>query len=267
MPWFESFYFETSGDSKNPAIVLLHGFMGNSGSWDDIIAQLNDKYFCVTLDLPGHGRTLAIFDSHYSFEKCAEIIVGLSNELKLNQFNLVGYSMGGRLALYLAMNFPKKISKLVLESSSPGLRMDKERKERRQSDESLAVELETKPLREFVDKWYGQPLFESLKEDKIKFESLLNKRLKNDTLGLAKSLKFMGTGVPESLWEKLSKLTVPTLLIVGELDRKFQDIAGQMSHMSQKIKIESVTDAGHNVHFEKPRQYAGLLSDFFKRNG
>ncbi|MGH8016420.1 MAG: 2-succinyl-6-hydroxy-2,4-cyclohexadiene-1-carboxylate synthase [Candidatus Zixiibacteriota bacterium] len=262
MPFFESFYYQAHGDLKNPAIVFLHGFMGNGKSWKIIVDSLVNKFHCITIDLPGHGRTKAD-DALYSTPKCAEQIVALANQLRLKRFNLVGYSMGGRLALYLALNNADKIKNLVMESSSPGLKTEKERLDRRNSDEALAAGLETNSLREFVEKWYNRPLFQSLRADKKNFESMVKERLDNDALGLAKSLRFMGTGVQESLWGKLRNLNKPTLLIVGELDRKFQGIAKAMLLMSKKIKIECVMDAGHNVHFEKPPEYAELLSGFF----
>lgn len=264
MPQFESFYFETHGDTINPAVVFLHGFLGNGHSWSQIISSLTEDFFSITIDLPGHGQTLPKSDGEYGFAKCAKSIVGIADELRLKQFNLVGYSMGGRLALYLALKYPNKINKLVLESSSPGLKTESEREERQQADEKLAEELKRTPLGVFIEKWYNQPLFESIRKNHKEFEALKKERLSNDSAGLAKSLKYMGTGAQGPLWEKVPELSFSTHLIVGELDRKFQEIAGQMSAMSQKIKIECVKGAGHNVHFEKPIEYAALLNQILK---
>lgn len=130
------------------------------------------------------------------------------------------------------------------------------------SDEKLAQELENGPLEKFIQKWYSQPLFESLKKDQTRFETLLRNRKQNDPFGLAESLRSMGTGTQESLWDKLKNLEPPTLLIVGEYDTKFQDIAQKMSAASDKVSVKRVAGAGHNVHFEKPKEYATLLENF-----
>jgi len=166
--------------------------------------------------------------------------------------------------LYIALNYSDRINKLILESSSPGLKSESERETRREADYALVEKLEQTQLAEFLGDWYNQPLFQSLKRNEFKFSSMLNERKNNDPAGLARSLRFMGTGVQATLWEKLSQIKPETLLIVGELDRKFQEIAGQMSIHSKYIKIEKVRDCGHNVHFEKPDEYAAVIKKFLK---
>ncbi len=262
MPYFESFYYETYGDKKSPPIIFLHGFMGNCESWNEIVSALKKDYFCITIDLPGHGKSLHLDKSAYKISNSAEIIIRLVENVGFREFSLVGYSLGGRQSLFLALNFPKKVKKLVLESSSPGLKTEKERAERKKSDEKLAQELETDSLEKFIQKWYSQQLFESLKKDRAQFEMLISKRKLNDPKGLAASLRSMGTGTQESLWGKLENLKPPTLLIVGEYDSKFQEIAQKMSAETGKISVKSVASAGHNVHYEKPEEYVKLLKNF-----
>jgi len=266
MPFFESYYYETHGDKKTPPVVFLHGFMGNCESWYEIVDGLKRSIYCVTIDLPGHGKNLPKDRSAYEIPNCAEIIVRLVENVGFKEFSLVGYSLGGRQSLFLALNFPKRVKKLVLESSSPGLEAEKERAERKKSDEKLAQELETDSLENFIHKWYNQPLFESLKKDQTQFETLISKRKQNDPKGLAASLRSMGTGTQESLWGKLKNLKPPTLLIVGEYDRKFQEIAHKMSAETEKISITCVTGAGHNVHYEKPEKYVELLKNFLNED-
>jgi 2-succinyl-6-hydroxy-2,4-cyclohexadiene-1-carboxylate synthase len=264
MPNFESLYYDTAGDSKKPAVFFLHGFLGNGESWSQITQRLEKEFFCVKIDLPGHGRSLPKHGRLYSFANSAKAIVDIADELKRKKFSLVGYSMGGRVALYMALKYPDRIKRLILESSSPGLKTAQERNQRRKLDESLAQEVLKVPLRYFVEKWYEQPLFNSIKRHKDEFESLKAKRTDNDPGGLAKSLEYMGTGVQKSLWGKVQQLSFPTLLIVGELDHKFQQIAKQMAAKSDKIKVKCVAEAGHNVHFEKPEEYAELLRKFLR---
>ena len=264
MPLFKSLHYETHGDKNNPAVLLLHGFMGNGRSWNEIIETLQKNYHCITVDLPGHGQSLAVEEAHYKMPECANQIIEIINILKTDKVSLVGYSMGARLGLFVALNYPDYVKKAVLESGSPGLKTEPERHERQKSDGLLALELEKAPLAEFVEKWYSQPLFKPLKKNKKRFQELLQNRLVNAPRGLAGSLRFMGLGAQPPLWEKLKELKCPTLLIVGGLDTKFQEIAKQMSAESRKFKIKSIDSAGHNVHFEKPAEYAQALKSFLK---
>jgi len=264
MPQYHSLHYETHGDKKNPSVLFLHGFMGNGGSWNEIIESLQKNYHCITIDLSGHGQSLDVDESHFKMPECAKLIIKIIDKLKIGIFDLVGYSMGGRLGLFVALNYPDHLNKVILESASPGLKTEKERIERQKSDGLLALELEKAPLAEFVHKWYEQPLFKPLKKNKKRFQELLQKRLVNAPRGLAGSLRFMGLGAQPPLWDKLKELKCPTLLIVGELDTKFQEIARQMSAESGKIKIKSIDKAGHNVHFEQPAEYARALKIFLK---
>ncbi len=264
MPLYQPLHYETHGDKNHPAVLFLHGFMGNESSWNEIIDAMQKDYFCLTVDLPGHGQSLAVDESHYKMLECAKLIIKIMDTLKIDKTNLVGYSMGGRLGLFLALNYPRHLNRAVLESASPGLKTEAERIERQKSDGLLALELEKAPLAEFVEKWYARPLFIPLKKNKKRFQELLNKRLVNAPRGLAGSLRFMGAGAQPPLWENMKDLKCPTLLIVGELDTKFQEIARQMSAESPKFKIKSIDDAGHNVHFEQPAKYVNTLKSFLK---
>lgn len=264
MPYFEDLYHETYGDKNRPTVMFLHGFLGNGGSWHEIIQVLKRRFFCITVDMPGHGKSLSIDESWYKFSGCAKLLIRMLDKMNRDRFSLVGYSMGGRSGLYLALNYPDRIDKLVLESSSPGLKTKKEQRDRQRADKKLAQELKNGTLEDFLRKWYSQPLFESLKKDKKKFEAVFKERQKNDGQGLAASLRHTGTGVQESLWGKLKELYIPTLLIVGEYDLKFQAIAKKMSAKSEKIKVNCVSGAGHNVHFEKPPEYARILAEFLE---
>ncbi len=264
MPFYESLYYETCGDKSRPPVLFLHGFMGNGRSWSEIVETLQKDYYCITFDLPGHGKSLDVDELHYKMPECAKLVIKIIDQLRIGRISVVGYSMGGRLGLFAALNYPDRITKVILESASPGLKSENERLERQKSDGLLALELEKAPLAEFVEKWYRQPLFEPLKKNKNRFQELLGKRLVNAPRGLAGSLRFMGLGAQPPLREKLKNLKCPTLLIVGSLDSKFQEIAQQMALESKKIKIKSIENAGHNVHFEQPDKYADAIKSFLK---
>jgi len=185
-----------TGDAKHHSLLFLHGFLGSSGDWQDVISFFADDFYCLALDLPGHGKT--VVDSpkqNYSMERVASGLVEFLESKDLRKWNMIAYSMGGRLALYMAVHYPDRFNRILLESASPGLEHLKERQLRLDQDAKLAERLESIRFKDFLREWYEQPLFVSLKKDKDKFEKLLNERLKNDKKGLNLSLKYMSTGV------------------------------------------------------------------------
>jgi 2-succinyl-6-hydroxy-2,4-cyclohexadiene-1-carboxylate synthase len=130
-------------------------------------------------------------------------------------------------------------------------------------DESLAAFIEHEGVEAFVECWQALPLFAS--QQKLPpdvREPHRAARLRNRPLGLANSLRGMGTGVQPSLWDRLGELTLPVLLVVGSLDEKFVAIARQMSAAMPQVQVATVPGAGHTVHLEQPARYAGLISDW-----
>lgn len=193
------------------------------------------------------------------------MLVQWLDDIGLHRPHLWGYSMGGRLGLYLALHYPERFDKVVLESASPGLSTEAERMARREHDEALARRLETGPLADFVDFWFAQPLFASLYRYPEKLQALRSRRIQNDPHGLAASLRAMGAGVMPPLWDKLPSLSRPTLLIAGGRDSKFLGIGRRMRQLSDWLDFRQIDDAGHNVHFEKPHAVADVIADFVSR--
>lgn len=259
--------YELSGDVHNPAILFLHGFMSSSADWQEVIAALEDRSFCVAVDLPGHGESVELPAESYSFEGAAWELLGLLDELDIESPAVVGYSMGGRLALYLALCRPEHCAGLFLESASPGLDSKAERQSRRASDEKLARRLESEDFGEFLESWYRQPLFASLSRHEGLVEKLVAKRRYNEPTELARSLRGMGTGSQPSLWDELSGLQVPALAVAGELDEKFVGIARRMASLNYLMKEVVVPSAGHNVHVENRSRHLELLEEFLGENG
>ena len=213
-----SFGVTQGGKAGRPAILFLHGFFGSRNDWDPIRPQFEDSFHTIAIDLPGHGETTVADDSLFRTENCAGGLVQWLDEAEVSRCHVVGYSMGGRLAFYLAITYPERFASLVLESTSPGLKTAEEREARKTHDAELASRLETSELESFVHEWYSQPLFKSLKRDKQSFEKLFYRRLNNDPSGLARSLRYMGTGTQPPLWERLLEIRSPSLLIAGEQD-------------------------------------------------
>ena len=198
---------------------------------------------------------------NWGMENTAAVIITLLNELSIGKCFLVGYSMGGRLALYLMLHYPQYFSKVVLESASPGLKTAAERQERIARDTLLADRLENDNLERFLTDWYRQPLFSDL-QNHPRFREMFERRLRNNPAGLAKSLREMGTGCQPSLWEKLSQNKIPLLLVVGEKDTKFRSIADEMASLCSTATVEVIKGCGHNVHFEEPGKFVTEVEKF-----
>ncbi|SRR5579883_324564 len=262
-----SFHYSLNGSLDKPLILFLHGFMGNSYEFDETLKLLFKDFSYLTIDLPGHGKTQHLdSDEYYKMENSAHVIITLLNELKISQCFLVGYSMGGRLALYLTLYFPQYFSQVVLESASPGLETDAEQLERVKSDEQIArklVRIVTKSdFVAFLSHWYAQGIFGNIKNHP-RFQSLIESRLQNEPTELAKSLRLMGTGRQPSLWEKLKANKIPLLLLVGEYDQKFIDINTRMSKISDLCRLEVISHSGHSIHFENTLVFAEKIKHFF----
>lgn len=248
--------------TDNTPILFLHGFMGNNQVFQPAISLLKDRFSCLAVDLPGHGETKADKDKNYSMANTALGLINLLKELDINQTYLLGYSMGGRLALYMAIKFPQYFPKVVLESASPGLKSLAEREVRIKGDRQLAEELREGDFNNFLDRWYENPLFNSLTKHP-NFSQLKVRRRKNNPLELAKSLQYLGTGTQPSLWSHLPGHKNPLLLLVGESDRKFIRINQQIANLCPTAKLKVIPNCGHNIHFENLELFVDYVTKFF----
>ena len=243
-------------------MLFLHGFMGRADDWRPVMAELQGRYFCAAVDLPGHGASTGLPPDRYAMEGAALGVLDLLDEIPVQKATLVGYSMGGRLALYLALRHPDRLSGLFLESASPGLKDPRERTARRKADGERAARLESGDFEDFLRDWYRQPLFAPLARDDESLGRLMEARRENDPNELAKSLRGMGTGSQPPLWGELPGLRVPALAVAGELDEKFVGISRGMEIVSPRIRTAVVPGIGHNVHAEVPAEYLALLRGF-----
>jgi 2-succinyl-6-hydroxy-2,4-cyclohexadiene-1-carboxylate synthase len=247
-----TYYFETQGAGR--PLLLLHGFTGCGQNWLPLMPALAEKYQVVAVDLLGHGRTVAPPDeSRYTIEKAAADLVALLDTLNLQDSKVWGYSMGGRLALATAVAYPHHFTHLILESTSPGLATAVERQERIAHDRELASWIETNGIAAFVRRWEQLPLWASQQQlPEEARRTLHEQRLQNDPVGLANSLRGMGTGAQPSLWPDLLTLNLPVRLVVGELDTKFVRLNEQMAAQLPHARLQIVPRAGHAVHLERP---------------
>ena len=238
-------------------LVLLHGFTQGPGSWEALAGELERQgagHELVPLTLPGHGGTGAVGGT---FEEAAARLAEAGGPGVW-----VGYSMGGRLALRVALDRPDVVEALVLLGASPGLADETEREARRRADETLASGLERKGLDRFLTGWLKLPLFERLPAEAAGLEE----RRANTVEGLAGALRWLGTGAQEPLWDRLGELRRPVLLMAGEHDAAYCAIAFRMAAaIGGTAEVSIVPGAGHAAHLERPEAFATLLERFLSR--
>lgn len=243
------------GTPGSPRVVLLHGFTQGPGSWDGLAGRLTRAgYEVVRVALPGHGESGEV---RLSFEAAA----GAAAEAG-GPGAWIGYSMGGRLALRVALDRPDLVRGLVLLGASPGLTDPAERAARRARDETLASGLERKGLDRFLEGWMSLPLFERLPKE----AAGLAERRANTVSGLASALRLLGAGTQEPLWDRLPHLAMPVLLMAGEHDTTFVALALRMAAaIGSAAEVSIIPGAGHAAHLERPDVFAGLVERFLDR--
>ena len=242
-------------------ILLLHGFTGRRTRWDTLADTLATDYQVITVDIIGHGDTDSPPTStRYAMHHVADDIIRLLAYLQINECHVLGYSMGGRLALYTAIHHPEHIRSLILESSSPGLPTESERQARRDSDNAAADKIETQGVGWFVDFLMTFPFWDSLKSlpNNI-YDAQHQLRKRNSPVGLANSLRGMGIGAQPSLWDKLSTVYIPVTLITGDLDTNFCTINADMHTRLPNATHHTLPNVGHNTHLENPDAFATLV--------
>jgi 2-succinyl-6-hydroxy-2,4-cyclohexadiene-1-carboxylate synthase len=234
------------------SVVLLHGFTNTGASWAPVIRELGERYSALAPDIRGHGE--AAERRPVTFEACMTDVLDAAPE----RFVLVGYSMGGRIALQLAFTDPTRVQALVLIGATAGIADPAARAERVLADELLAGELEAGlEIAAFADRWGSQPLFEG--QPPAVAELARADRLRNTPSGLAAALRGIGTGAMVPLWDRLDRLPVPTTLVVGERDTKFSAIADDMAGAMRDARIVRVPRCGHAVHLEAPVAVASVI--------
>ncbi|WP_416669251.1 2-succinyl-6-hydroxy-2,4-cyclohexadiene-1-carboxylate synthase [Egbenema bharatensis] len=260
-----TFHYYAVGRSTAPPIVFLHGFMGDGREFDTVIDRLSMDYYCLAVDLPGHGKTRSCPElQDNTMPDLAVGIIQFLQALNLQSCSLVGYSMGGRLALYLALHFPAYFSKVVLESASPGLKTVAERADRLRKDQQLAQTLRTLEVEGFPDfltNWYQQPIFADIQQHPA-YGKMLERRLQNDPRDLAQALDGLSPGRQPALWEQLSHNALPMLLLVGALDQKFVRINRAMAEQSPALTLQIIDRCGHTLHLEQPQLFTQRIIDF-----
>jgi 2-succinyl-6-hydroxy-2,4-cyclohexadiene-1-carboxylate synthase len=232
-------------------VVLLHGFGGTRRAWDGVASRLDpESYLPVALDLPGHGE---LSDAQPTFAACVESVL----ERAPSRFVLCGYSLGGRIALHVALAAPARVSRLVLVSCSAGIDDPAERAARRASDEQLAQALETEPYERFLERWNSQPLFAA--DPGWVGELARAEEGRNRPQALAAVLRGIGTGAMAPLWDRLISLKMPASVVVGERDDRYVELGRRMAVSLANAELH-VVPGGHRLALENPDALAVVLA-------
>ena len=240
-------------------VTLLHGFTQSGRSWLEVISKLPPGWMWIVPDLRGHGETRTRPGAPCSMDACTRDLELLWDHLGVQRTHLVGYSMGGRLALHVAARRPARLLSLLTIGAHAGLE-EAAREGRRLGDEALAQRIENDGLEAFVNHWSSLPLFAGLERRGPAFVAQVRaERMTNHVAGLACSLRGMGAGVMEPLWDELSTLSVPCTFVSGQLDHGYATSARRLASTVPIGRFEVVPRAGHTVHQERPEAFARLL--------
>ncbi len=246
----------TEVGSVGPRIVLVHGFTQTRASWTIAARDLAQDHRVLVVDAPGHGE---------AGHDPTDLVSGAA---RLGHAGgravYVGYSMGGRLALRLALDRPDLVAGLVLIGATAGIEDPDQRHARRAADEALADEVERDGVRVFLERWLRQPLFADLVIDPMDLAA----RRANRPTGLAGSLRLSGTATMDPpWWDELGRIDAPTLVLAGEHDQKFTGLGRRLAAgIGPNARFEVVSDAGHAAHLERAQAVAERVRSFVAIN-
>jgi 2-succinyl-6-hydroxy-2,4-cyclohexadiene-1-carboxylate synthase len=236
--------------------VFVHGFTQTGRSWLPVVAPLADDGWSVALvDAPGHGGSREV---RADLAAGAHLLADAGGRAVY-----VGYSMGGRLCLQLALEQPDLVDRLVLLGATAGIEDADERSARRAADDALATTLETDGLAPFLERWLAGPLFATLSVE----QAGIDDRMRNDVAGLASSLRLAGTGTQANLWPRLGSLSMPVLVLAGEHDGRFTAAGERMvAAIGDNASFEVIPGAGHAAHLEQPEAVTARLRTWLEQS-
>jgi 2-succinyl-6-hydroxy-2,4-cyclohexadiene-1-carboxylate synthase len=241
---------------SGPRIVLVHGFAQTQACWGEAGDALASDHEVVRVDAPGHGGSA---DVRADLAGTADLLADSGGPA-----TYLGYSMGGRMVLHLALTHPQVVRGMVLVGATAGVDDPIEREARQVADDALAVAIEVDGMDAFLDRWLALPLFAGLDEH----TAFRTERLANTTDGLASSLRLAGTGQQEPVWDRLGAITAPTLVVAGADDEKFGALGRRIADgIGANATFEAVPGAGHSAHLEQPDAFLDVLRPWLAREG
>ena len=255
------------GNELSLPLLLLHGFTGDSTTWSDLVACLGPERVVLGVDLVGHGRSPAPEDpAEYTMPAVVASVAATVRAAGVERAHWLGYSMGGRVALHLALAEPSLVQCLILVGASPGIPDPAARAERVAQDVALAAFIRREGIEAFVDRWMAHPLFASqARLGDAHLARMRAQRVGNRPAALARVLEGMGTGAMEPVVDRFGEIQVPVLLAAGAEDAKFSQLARHMAERLPRAEMVIVPGAGHAVQVEAPRALAAAVEAFLRR--
>jgi len=239
----------TSGSGAR--LVFIHGFTQTRHTWQDVAKNLSSQFEVVLVDAPNHGDSS---DISLNLETGANAIVEVGQSA-----TYVGYSMGARLCLTAALAHPQQVKRLVLISGTAGIENKDERLARVVSDEELAMRIEQNGVTNFIDSWLALPIFSGL----TTLNNQREIRLCNTATALASSLRLCGAGKQQPTWSRLKELTMPVLIVAGENDTKFVELAQRLTTaIGDNANLQIIEKSGHTPHLEQPQRFLDVVNEF-----
>ena len=234
-------------------LVFVHGFTQTKDTWRGVTKTISAKNEIVLVDAPNHGDSI---DISLNLETGANAIIDVGGDA-----TYIGYSLGARFCLTAALSNPKQVKRLVLISGTAGIYDSVERQNRIASDEQLANRITQIGVPSFIDQWLSLPMFAGLTPETNQREM----RIGNTATALASSLRLCGAGKQQPTWTRLKELTMPVLIVAGQMDTKFVELANQMAvSIGRHAQLKIVANSGHTPHLEQPEQFLEVLQSFLK---
>jgi 2-succinyl-6-hydroxy-2,4-cyclohexadiene-1-carboxylate synthase len=249
------------GLPQNPCLLMLHGFMGCKEDFESLLPRLSQHFYCVAIDLPGHGEATAI---HWGWPEMAQYLVIAQAHFSPDRPSyLYGYSLGSRIALYTALHFPQSWQQVVLASANVGLANEIDRVDRQRQDGAISRKLRQENLDfgEFLQSWYRQKIFRGL-ESAIGFQEMLQRRQRCNPRALADALETFSLGSQPYLGDLLTSSYFPLLLLAGELDPKFVQIQKQMAALCPMAQVKILAGCSHNLQAQGPERFLDVICDW-----
>jgi 2-succinyl-6-hydroxy-2,4-cyclohexadiene-1-carboxylate synthase len=259
--------FHVERQGSGPPVVLLHGFTGSTVTWGSLTELLSPEFEVIAIDIVGHGQTESPAEvERYRMARCTDDLVAVLAALGHERATWLGYSMGARTALQIAVRHPEAVDALVLEGVTAGTPDPAERAARIESDEALADRIGGEGLEAFIDFWQSIGLWDTqagMPEERL--AGLRAQRMASDPVGLANSLRGMGSGAQEPINDRLASVDVPVLLVAGSLDAKFTAIAHDLEGSLPRAEFAAIEGVGHAAHFEDAGAFDDCVLAYLRR--
>jgi len=241
-------------------ILFLHGFSGSSDCWKNIRREINLP--TIAIDIPGHNKSYFLnLNEDYNYKDFRTELFLILNEINVKKVHLLGYSMGGRLAISFTQKYPELVKSLILESSTLGLVSHDEKEIQIEKDNEL-LNIINNSMTDFITHWSQNPLFlNQEKRNSEDFNKLNNNRLKHNKEQLSKSLSSFTKANMPAFIEAFATFDCPVFLINGKDDTKYIKINRDMMKIHKKAKQFIINNSSHNVHLENKKDFIDTINN------